>query len=212
MGGRDKRLIEVFFNFVPYESIAYEDRGIAKDVSFEGPRTLLEQGPCLVYQRDARGDVFCILQPATTDESKVDEDMVILEIVTKPCRLSARAHSHWRDLLAYKECTSINGSPSCLQKLRCSYLRHFKIYGKDQKPQPAKVPRWMGQLLTVTASFALGGLITTAIEKKLFPDSAQARTSASRLTRQSSMPSCQPMLPPKSSSLPSAPGKKPASP
>jgi len=139
MGGQDKRLIEIFFGLVTYENIGYEDRGLAKDTSFEGSRTLLEASPCLVYQRADTGDVFCILQPATTDESKVDEDMVILDIVRRPCRLNALAHSHWRDLLAYKECTSINGSPSYLQRFRCAYLRHFRKYGRNRKFQPAKV-------------------------------------------------------------------------
>lgn len=212
MGGQDKRLIEIFFSLVDYDSIAYEDRGIAKDASFEGSRTLREQGPCLIYQRADTGDVYCILQPATTDESKIAEDMVILGIVRKPCRLNALAHSHWRDLLAYRECTSINGSPSCLQKLRCAHLRHFKRYGKDRKCQPAKAPKWMGQLLTITASFALGGLITTSIEKRLFPDAVQAPSAASRLARQASITNCQRTVPPKSNSLPTAGGKKPAAP
>jgi hypothetical protein len=211
-GGRDKRLIEIFFGLVPYESIGYEDRGLAKDASFEGPRTLLEAGPCLVYQRADTGDVYCILQPANTDESKVDEDMVILDIVRKPCKLNSLAHSHWRDLLAYKECTSINGSPSCLQRLRCAYLRHFRNYGRNRKFQPAKVPKWIGQLLVITSSFALGGLITTTIEKRVFPDAMQAPTAASESKSPSSIGSCQTMLPSKVNPKPSTRGNKSAAP
>jgi hypothetical protein len=212
MGGQDKRLIEIFFGLVPYENIGYEDRGLAKDTSFEGSRTLLEAGPCLVYQRADTGDVYCILQPATTDESKVDEDMVILDIVRRPCRLNSLAHSHWRDLLAYKECTSINGSPSCLQRFRCAYLRHFRNYGRNRKFQSAKVPKWIGQLLVITSSFALGGLITATIEKRVIPDDIQVPTATYGSIRPSSMGSCEPMLPPKGNPKPSTLGNKPAAP
>ncbi len=173
---------------------------------------MLEAGPCLVYQRADTGDVYCILQPATTDESKVDEDMVILDIVRRPCRLNSLAHSHWRDLLAYKECTSINGSPSCLQRFRCAYLRHFRNYGRNRKFQSAKVPKWIGQLLVITSSFALGGLITATIEKRVIPDVIQAPTATSGSIRPSSMGSCEPMLPPKGNPKPSTLGNKPAAP
>ena len=211
-GGKDKRLIEIFFGLVPYEDIEYEDRGLAKDASFEGPRRLFESGPCLVYQRADTGDVYCILQPANSDESKVEEDMVLLDIVRKPCKLNALSNSHWRDLLAYNECTSINGSPSCLQRLRCAYLLNFRNYGKNGKLQPAKVPKWIGQLLVITSSFALGGLITTTIEKRVFPDAMQATTAASGSKRPSSIGSCQPLLPPKVNPKPPTLGNKAAAP
>ena len=211
-GGRDKRLIEIFFGLDPYENIIYEDRGLAKDASFECPRTLLEAGPCLVYQRADTGDVYCILRPANTDESKVDEDMVILDIVRNPCKLNSLALSHWRDLLAYKECTSINGSPSCLQKLRCAYLRHFRKYSKDRKFQPAKVPRWICQLLVITSSFALGGLITTAIEKRVFSDATEAPAPASRSNSLSSIDSCQSIQPQKVNPKPTTRGNKSTAP
>jgi hypothetical protein len=212
MGGKDERLVEIFFGPAHYDSIACEDRGLAKDASCTGSRTLVENGPFLVYQRADTGDVYCILYPATTDESKVDEEMLVLEVVRRPRRLSGLAPSHWRDLLAYKECTSLDGSPSCLQRLRCSYLRHFRKYGKDRKYQPAKVPYWVGQLLTVTASFALGGLITSTIEKRVFPDTVQLPTGDSGLPKQIGIASCQPSLPPKQSHGPAALRKKPSAP
>lgn len=211
-GGQDKRLIDIFFCLVPYENIKYEDRGLAKNASFQGPRMLLEEGPYLVYQRTDTGDVYCILQPANTDESKVDEDMVILDIVRKPCKLNSLAQSHWRDLLAYKECTSINGSPSCLQRLRCAYLRHFRKYGRNQKVQPAKVPSWIRQLLVISSSFALGGFISTSIEKRVFPDAKQAPIAASGSKSPSSIGNCQPMLPPKTNPKPSTLEYKSAAP
>lgn len=173
-GGNDKRLIEIFFSSKPYDVIANEDKGLALKSSLEGPTQLSESGPCLVYQRADTGYVFCILQPAKTDESKTDEDMVILQTVRNPCTLNRLAHSHWQDLLAYRECTSINGAPSIIQRIRCAYLRHFRKLGKDHKYQPAKVPRWINQLAVLTSGFVLGGFITTTIEKRFFPDSIQA--------------------------------------
>jgi hypothetical protein len=211
-GGRDKRLVEIFFSSVAYEDIECEDRGLAKDASVKGPRTLLEAGPCLVYQRASTGDVFCILQPANTDESKVDEDSVILDIVTKPCKLNLLAQSHWRDLIAYKECTSINGSPSCFQRLRCAYLRHFRAYSRNQKYWPAKVPKWVGQLLVISSSFVLGGFITTTIEKRVFPDAKQASIASSESKNPITIINCQPMLLPKVSRKPSALEGKSAAP
>lgn len=124
MGGKDKRLVEIFFGPAYYDSIACEDRGLAKDASFTGFRALVENGPFLVYQRADTGDVYYILYPATTGESKVDEEMVVLEVVRRLRRLSGLAPSHWRDLPAHKECANLDYSPSCLQRFRCSYLRH----------------------------------------------------------------------------------------
>jgi hypothetical protein len=207
-GGKDKRLIEIFFGLAPYDTIAYEDRGLAQNVSFEGPRSLREAGASLVYRRDDKGHVYCILYPATTDESKVDEDMVILGIVRRPCRLNALAHSHWRDLLAYNEYTSINGFPSCRQTLRCLYLLRFCEYVENQKYQPAKVPKGMRHIAVITFSFILGGLITTTIEKRFFPDSQQTPTSASGTIGRGTVGSCQPTLPPRSNLKSSAHGKK----
>lgn len=207
-GGQDKRLVEIFFSPITYDTISLKDSGLAKNSSQEGPHMLRESGPCLVYQRVDTGDIFCILQPATTDESKVNEDMVILQTVRKPRTLNKLAHSHWKDLLVYRECTSVNGAPSPFEKLRCAYLRHFHRLGKDRKFQPAKAPKWLRQFAAITFSFALGGFITTMIEKCVFPDSIQTPKDSSGAKKLSGTSNSQPSLPPSRLPKASRPGNK----
>lgn len=207
-GGKDKRLIEIFFNRISYDTIAYEDRGLAKDVHWEGATTLSESGPCLTYQRADTGDIFCILHPAATGESKVNEDMIILQTVRKPRILNGLAHSHWQDLLACKECTSINGAPSLLQKLRYFYLRHFRKFSKNRQYQPAKALKWISQLAVITASFILGGVITVTIEKRLFPDGAKTSNNFSDAKSPSNNGKCRPLLSAQQTLKPSGPKRK----
>ena len=211
-GGQDKRLVEVFFGSVPYDTIDYEDRGLAKNASAGGHRILCESGPCLFYQRADTGDVVCILQPAVTDEHKTSEDMIVLQTVSRPCTLNALAHCHWQDLLAYRECTSVNGAPSHRQRLRYFCLRHFRRYGSDHKAQPARVPNSIKQLGIITASFILGGVITTTIEKHIFSESVQPQHGASAAKNPIVTSKCQTPLPAQHAPEPSVRGKKQSTP
>jgi hypothetical protein len=207
-GGKDKRLIEIFFSLIPYDKIDHEDSRLTENANQLGARTLSESGPCLVYQRADIGDIYCILRPATTGEGKVNEDMIILQTVTKPRILKALAQSHWQDLLACRECTSINGAPSLLQKLRYFYLRHFRKFSKNREYQPAKVPKWINKFVVLILSFILGGLITTTIEKRLFPDGAKTSNNLSGAKSPSSKSKCRPLLSAQQTPKPSGPKRK----
>lgn len=169
-GGKDKRLIEIAFKPRRYDTIEIEDVALKVGEEAKQNAPLFEVGPSMTYQRRDNGEVVCILYPARTDESKEQEDLIVLDYVSQPCHLPMLAADHFHDLLAYRACTTIDGSPNLWQLLRCSYLRHFKKRGVDFVCRPAKAPSWLKQLAIFTVGAAAGGLITKAVERRFFPE------------------------------------------
>jgi len=169
-GGKDKRLIEIAFNKRHYDTIEIEDPALKVGDVVRQNAPLLEVGTSMTYQRRDNGDVVCLLYPARTDESKEQEDLIVLDYIIQPCHLPMLAADHFHDLLAYRACTTIDGNPSLWQLLRCSYLRHFKQRGVDFVCRPARAPSWLKQLAIFTVGAAAGGLITKAVERRFFPE------------------------------------------
>lgn len=85
-----------------------------------------EEGARISFSRMDTGYVSVFLYPAKTENRKPYEDFIILKHRIAPSEFSeGKVLKHyWKDLIAYMECTSIDGNPTMCQKLRIWWLRH----------------------------------------------------------------------------------------
>src|SRR5690606_38982747 len=117
-GGSEKRIVEVFWGFRPYE---FSTQG-------KNWKSLVEYGSTLFFYRNDTGDITITLYPAKTDFRKPTEDHIVLHEWFDPRKLNNHnfIKSLWNDFIAYMEVTSLDGKPDRIQKIRILYLRNFK--------------------------------------------------------------------------------------
>lgn len=129
-GGNNYRVVEVFWGSRPFESITLGDSW----------KALPEYGATLLFERDDSGFVVISVYPAGTDNKKPIESSISLKLWIDPIQLKDKAFlkKQWNDLMAYMECTSLDGNPTLWQRLRVSYLRNFKHLVIDNKWTPTK--------------------------------------------------------------------------
>ena len=150
-GGTNKRVVEIFFGSRPFESITN-----GRDWT-----TLTEYGATLLYDRDDSGYIIVSLYPANTDKQKQIESLIFLEIKIDPKKLKDKNYlkKHWNDLVAYMECTSLDGNPTISQKIRIAYLRTFKHLIIDSKWMPTRVSNYSKDVLKFVLTVGLSGFI-----------------------------------------------------
>ena len=129
-GGNNNRVVEVFWGSRPFETITLGNSW----------KALTEYGATLLFERDDSGFVIISIYPAGTENKKPIESSISLRLWIDPIRLKDESFlkKQWNDLMAYMECTSLDGNPTILQRLRISYLRNFKHLVIDNKWSPTK--------------------------------------------------------------------------
>lgn len=124
-GRTNNRIVEVFYGSCPFDRTA---TGL-----------LAECGAGLFYERDDKGYVLCTLYPARTENSRQQEDAILLEIVLEPKELLEQTlKSHWNDFMAYMQVTGLDGDPTFEDRDRVRWLRFSRrmmIDNKIQNPQ-----------------------------------------------------------------------------
>ncbi len=164
MGGIDKRIIEVFFGSRPIDQVKTfesQDGALPQMKS----KLLPEQGACLRYERTDIGTVICTLFPATTQASRQREDSIILEWIPNPRSLHSRwkAASHWRSFISYMQCTSVDGEPTALDKLRVGYLRFMHQVVVNGRAETTRFRAMLGSAFSYALTIGLSGFLLMII-------------------------------------------------
>jgi hypothetical protein len=87
-----------------------------------GPGGDAEIGAQLVYSLGANGLAVAILYPASSDGATAREKYLVLG-PWKPQKLAEQLEGHLRTLVAYHYVTSIDGQPTCSERLKVGWLR-----------------------------------------------------------------------------------------
>ncbi|MFE3872205.1 hypothetical protein ACFX5F_13330 [Flavobacterium sp. ZS1P70] len=152
-GGDNNRVVEVFWGSRPFETITLGNSW----------KALSEYGATLLFERDDSGFVIISIYPAGTENKKPIESSISLRLWIDPIRLKDKSFlkKQWNDLMAYMECTSLDGNPTLWQRLRISYLRNFKHLVIDNKWTPTKFSVSISRIrdLVVAACFSGAVLI-----------------------------------------------------
>lgn len=150
-GGNNKRVVEIFWGSRSLETITLGNTW----------KTLTEFGATLLFERDDNGFVMISIYPSGTDNRKPIESSISLKLWVDTIRLKDKSFlkSLWNDFMAYMECTSLDGNPTLLQRLRISYLRNFKHLVVDNKWLPTKFSEFCRDVFKWVLTVGLSGVI-----------------------------------------------------
>lgn len=166
-GGISERDVEVFYGQRPFERVkelVHQEHGLPALRT----RFLVERGASLHYQRGDDGAVIVTLAPAITESFRPPESSIVLDFLREPSPLKAlpwldvppRIERHWRCLMSYIQCTSIDGDPTWGDRLRVAWLRWTRNLIVDEKLMP---PRWRTQITWVLSWVLTVGLSGTVL-------------------------------------------------
>lgn len=132
MGGMDRRVLEVFYGARPVDSVIdlkHQDFA-GKPLAIPQPqrRFITEGGAALRYTRTARGSVIVTLYPARSEDHRPREDFIVLQHLRDATSLTGkpRLRKHFRILIAYCECTSLDGAPQAIDWVLTFWIRFTK--------------------------------------------------------------------------------------
>lgn len=150
-GGNNNRVVEVFWGARGFETIT----------SGNSWKSLTEYGATLLYERDDSGFVLISIYPAGTENRKPIESSISLKLWVDPVKLKKEKFlkKQWNDLMAYMECTSLDGNPTFWQRRRISYLRNFKHLVIDKKWTPTKFSGFIQGVLKLASAACLSGAV-----------------------------------------------------
>lgn len=164
-GGVDKRIVEVFFGKRPIDSaLTFEP-----DNMFAGPKVVLvmEQGAHLLYERTDIGSVLCTLYPAKTEALRQREDFLVLQRIRNPRWLNTNwiRKCHWRAFMSYMECTSVDGEPSLMDRMRVGYLRLMCPLVTGDRVSKRSIATGAQKLISFALTVGLSGFLLLAITR-----------------------------------------------
>lgn len=166
-GGIDDRTVEVFYGQRPFEGV--KELVVQEDgLPSLRQRHLVERGASLRYRRGDNGAVIVTLAPAITEDFAQQESAIVLEFMTDPSPLRAppwlvvppRIEKHWRCLMSYLQCTSIDGDPTIGDRMRLGWLRWTKPLIVEEK---LTTPRWRTFAMQIIAWVLTVGLSGTVL-------------------------------------------------
>ena len=172
-GGTNKKELEVFYGNRPIDHITIISHN-------SEPKTKLEiaKGATLAYYRTDDGNVVCNLYPAKSQNQTPPEEVILLEYIKRPEKLSKRAAYHWKMFIAYMEVTCIDGDPSIFQRLRVFYLRNFKQYITEKILRDRKCLVLFKEVFKYVLTIGLSGfliLVFTLIKNNIDDKDAQSK-------------------------------------
>lgn len=155
-GAVDKRIAEVFYGASLYD----EKTTITKDLR-TNKEFLFEKGATLAFHLNDHGYVAIMLHPSSTPYTKSIESTIFVEDYIHPKRLKDTLFlkKQWNYLNSYMECTSIDGSPSLIDKYRYWKLRHFKSYSVGGNYQRSKFYNFGQDVFKWVLTVGLSGLL-----------------------------------------------------
>lgn len=170
-GGIDDRTVEVFYGQRPFERV---EELVAQEGGLPSlrQRHLVERGASLTYQRGDSGVVIVTLAPAITESYRQQESAIVLAFMADPSELRAppwlevppRIEAHWRCLMSYLQCTSIDGDPSLGDRMRVNWLRLTKPLIIDDKLVPPRWHKHLSQIITWVLTVGLSGAVLFGLQ------------------------------------------------
>lgn len=127
-GGNSNIILEYFYGNRPYEGI--------RDMGAKGfvRKLLVEHGVTVLYQRDDRGYISCLLYPAGSENLSQIEDFIFLDIQISPEKLTKKMlKKHFKYFMSYMHTTSLDGNPSWIDKLRVFWIKFNNPIAIDKK-------------------------------------------------------------------------------
>ncbi|PXW91546.1 hypothetical protein C7444_1351 [Sphaerotilus hippei] len=164
MGGIDKRVFEVFFGNRPIDHVqTFESQG--GQFPLKQDQLLAERGATLRYERTDVGTIVCTLFPAKTKNLCQREDSIVLDWITYPKALHSRRtlEGHWRSFISYMECTSVDGEPRALDKMRVGHLRFTRLLVIDGRVAKRNVVEAVEKIVGYVLTIGLSGFLLTLI-------------------------------------------------
>lgn len=164
-GGNNNRIVEVFWGSRGFETITLGNSW----------KALTEYGATLLYERDDSGFVMISLYPAGTENKKPIESSISLKLWIDPIKLKDEKFiiKQWKDLMAYMECTSLDGNPTFWQRRRISYLRNFKHLVIDSKWTPTRFSLFNKEVFKWVLTVGLSGTIVYLVTLMTQPTKTQ---------------------------------------
>jgi hypothetical protein len=147
----NERSVDVFFGNRAYETIT---RGSEW-------KALTESGATLLYKRNDDGYVTVFLYPANPENQSQKEDFILLHKRLNPNELLRKSvlSNHWKIFISYMECTSLDGSPTSMDKLRISYLKLVKQLVIKNKVQQSRIKSYFFEIFKFVLTVGLSGFI-----------------------------------------------------
>lgn len=167
-------------NNVTYVNVGFGSRFLTISHNSKGFTSTTEAGASLCFYRMETGHISISLYPAKTEHRKPMEDAILLINGIEPSKLSKkkRLRSYWNDLIAYMECTSIDGNPSFCQKRRIEWLRYKKHLIVNNVYQPTKMQVFWRKVIEIFITVGLSGFVFYFIQfayNRLYPDNTQTQ-------------------------------------
>lgn len=117
------------------------------------------------------GYISIFLYGAKTDTRCPIEDAIVLKSCISPKKLlkSSFKHELWNNLLAYMECTSLDGNPNKCQSIRVFKLRLLKSMVVDGKSISSQFSRDLQKAIFYILNIGLSGCLLFGIQRACDP-------------------------------------------
>jgi hypothetical protein len=164
-GADDRQLLEVFYGERAMEQVT-GTRPQDQSGGSPSPRRMLvtERGASLRYQKTDHGTVLCLLEPARSQGFERPEGLIVLAHIKDPRVLTGKPilERHWRSLISYFECSSIDGDPRLPDRIRVWWLLYTRPLIIDGKTQRRHIIRVGGQILKWAIAVGLAAAVLAA--------------------------------------------------
>ena len=165
LGGVDKRVLDVYYGNRPVDYVCELREQSERNEEFSMPvpckRFLTERGASLRYQRADDGSVVCFLEPARSEGWRRRESGIILAVIREPRVLTGRPilEKHWRTLISYFQCSSLDGRPTILDRLRTWWVLFTRPVLVDGRVASRRVLLVGGEILKWALTIGLSGAL-----------------------------------------------------
>lgn len=169
-GGRDKRVVEVFWGQKVYDQNERVTNLFQIDHLFYSAK-----GATILFYKNDDGYVTIYLIPAGTDLTHPDEDGICWEKKVVPSKLLSKSYLKraWYAFMAYMEVTQLDGKPSAFQRLYIWYLRYFHNLVVDKKWQRTKAMDSLNSMVKWFPMVALSGVAIFVLQLLFVPSPAE---------------------------------------
>ena len=169
-GGRDKRVVEVFWGQKLYDQNERVTEHLQIDHFFYSAT-----GASILFYKNDDGYVTIYLIPAGTDLTHPEEDGICWEKKVDPSKLLSKCYQRraWWSFMAYMEVTQLDGDSSIIQRLYIWYMRYFHNLVVDKKWQRTKAMDSINSLVTWFPMVALSGVAIFILQLLFVPSPAE---------------------------------------
>ena len=147
--------------------IGWGNRAIDANHTTAGFTTKVESGAILTISRMETGHISIFLYGAKTDTRRPIEDTIVLKSCISPKKLlkSSFKQELWNNLLAYMECTSLDGNPNKCQSIRVFKLRLLKSMVVDGKSMSSRFLSGLQKAIFYVFNIGLSGCLLFGVQR-----------------------------------------------